>query len=220
MRWYEFRIDKKRDVALYQQGTYAPDGFYRWMASPAMDRLRQHRHRLLVRRHAALRRPALRRAARRRSARRSSRLARRCSPRARRRRRTRCAGRTTRTTAVDPSDDCTIWYVGDYLKKGARRTRPGSARSRCPVAADRRADATHRPSRFSESGSSHDGRDGSCRQGGRRRRPTNPGGRVRRCRGLSDPSDPVLRCGRHRQVLEAKDSTRTPRSRFPSRCRS
>jgi hypothetical protein len=21
-------------------------------------------------------------------------------------------------TAVDPSDDCTIWYVGDYLKKG------------------------------------------------------------------------------------------------------
>ncbi len=22
-------------------------------------------------------------------------------------------------TAMDPSDDCTIWYVGDYLKKGA-----------------------------------------------------------------------------------------------------
>ena len=22
-------------------------------------------------------------------------------------------------TAIDPSDDCTIWYVGDYLKKGA-----------------------------------------------------------------------------------------------------
>ena len=22
-------------------------------------------------------------------------------------------------TAVDPSDDCTIWYVGDYLKEGA-----------------------------------------------------------------------------------------------------
>jgi CTP synthase (UTP-ammonia lyase) len=21
-------------------------------------------------------------------------------------------------TAVDPSDGCTIWYVGDYLKKG------------------------------------------------------------------------------------------------------
>ena len=23
-------------------------------------------------------------------------------------------------TAVDPSDDCTIWYVGDYLKTGER----------------------------------------------------------------------------------------------------
>ena len=22
-------------------------------------------------------------------------------------------------TAIDPSDDCTIWYVGDYLKKNA-----------------------------------------------------------------------------------------------------
>ena len=22
-------------------------------------------------------------------------------------------------TAIDPSDDCTIWYVGDYLKQGA-----------------------------------------------------------------------------------------------------
>ena len=22
-------------------------------------------------------------------------------------------------TAIDPSDDCTIWYVGDYVKKGA-----------------------------------------------------------------------------------------------------
>ena len=23
------------------------------------------------------------------------------------------------TTAMDPSDDCTFWYVGDYMKKGA-----------------------------------------------------------------------------------------------------
>jgi hypothetical protein len=22
-------------------------------------------------------------------------------------------------TAIDPADDCTIWYVGDYVKKGA-----------------------------------------------------------------------------------------------------
>src|SRR6185295_17897426 len=38
VRWYEFRLDKNRNPKLYQQGTYAPDKFYRWMASPAMDR--------------------------------------------------------------------------------------------------------------------------------------------------------------------------------------
>ena len=38
VRWYEFRLDAKRDPVLYQQGTYAPDQFYRWMASPGMDR--------------------------------------------------------------------------------------------------------------------------------------------------------------------------------------
>jgi hypothetical protein len=21
-------------------------------------------------------------------------------------------------TAIDPADDCTVWYVGDYLRKG------------------------------------------------------------------------------------------------------
>jgi hypothetical protein len=33
-------------------------------------------------------------------------------------------------TAVDPSDDCTIWYVGDYLKRGATEysTRIGALR--------------------------------------------------------------------------------------------
>jgi hypothetical protein len=33
-------------------------------------------------------------------------------------------------TAVDPSDDCTIWYVGDYLKDGATNysTRIGAVR--------------------------------------------------------------------------------------------
>src|SRR5262245_17233431 len=37
VRWYEFRLNDKRQVKLHQQGTYAPDGFYRWMPSPAMD---------------------------------------------------------------------------------------------------------------------------------------------------------------------------------------
>ena len=37
VRWYEFQSDKERNVTLYQQGTYAPEGNYRWMASPALD---------------------------------------------------------------------------------------------------------------------------------------------------------------------------------------
>ena len=37
IRWYEFRLDAKRNVQLHQQGTYAPDKFYRWMPSPAID---------------------------------------------------------------------------------------------------------------------------------------------------------------------------------------
>jgi len=38
IRWYEFRLNENRDPILYQQGTYAPDGFYRWMPSIAMDK--------------------------------------------------------------------------------------------------------------------------------------------------------------------------------------
>jgi hypothetical protein len=38
VRWYEFRLNKQRDPELYQQSTYAPDRFYRWLGSMAMDR--------------------------------------------------------------------------------------------------------------------------------------------------------------------------------------
>ena len=38
VRWYEFRVNRDRTISLYQQGTYAPDANYRWMASPAIDR--------------------------------------------------------------------------------------------------------------------------------------------------------------------------------------
>ena len=44
VRWYELRVNvqgpdrAERKVELFQQGTYAPDGFYRWLASPAIDR--------------------------------------------------------------------------------------------------------------------------------------------------------------------------------------
>ena len=65
------RIDKARKVTLQQQGTYAPDGFYPLDGEPGDRSLRQHRHRLLVRRHAELRGTAIRRPQRRRSARRA-----------------------------------------------------------------------------------------------------------------------------------------------------
>jgi hypothetical protein len=118
VRWYEFRIDEKREVRLHQQGTYAPDGFYRWMASPAIDadgnigigysfggtpnfpgqrfagRRADDPLGLLTMREAVL-----------------------------------VEGEASQTTtmrwmdyaqtAVDPTDDRTIWYVGDYLKTGA-----------------------------------------------------------------------------------------------------
>jgi len=119
VRWYEFRLDKQRNVVLHQQGTYCPGGFYRWMASPAIDadgnigigysfggtphfpgqrfaaRLSDDPLGVLTLREAVL-----------------------------------VEGEASQTntmrwedytqTAIDPTDDRTIWYVGDYLKKGAQ----------------------------------------------------------------------------------------------------
>ena len=129
VRWYEFRVDRRRNVSLYQQGTYAPEGFYRWMASPAIDALGNigigfsfggppH----FAGQRFAGRQPN--------------------DPKGRL-----TLGETvlvegeaaqTNTmrwedytqTAVDPSDDCTVWYVGDYLKKEAANysTRIGAFR--------------------------------------------------------------------------------------------
>ena len=129
VRWYEFRLDDERNVKLYQQGTYAPGGFYRWMASPAIDamgnigigysfggtphfvgqrfagRLSDDPLGLLTLREAVLVEGE-------------------------------AAQMNTKRwedyaqTAIDPTDDCTIWYVGDYLKKGATNysTRIGAFR--------------------------------------------------------------------------------------------
>jgi hypothetical protein len=126
VRWYEFSIDKKRDVTLRQQGTYAPDRFYRWMASPAIDR----------RGNIAIgysfggtpNFPGQRIAAR---------LAGDPPGALTFRETVLVEGEASQSlmrwedyaqTAMDPTDDCTIWYVGDYLKKGATTysTRIGS----------------------------------------------------------------------------------------------
>ena len=120
VRWYELRIDPQRHVTLYQQGTYAPDSGFRWLGSPAMDaagnigigysfgspssfvgqrfagRLASDPRGVLTLREAVL-----------------------------------TQGQAAQTstlrwedytqTAIDPSDDCTIWYVGDYLRSGETR---------------------------------------------------------------------------------------------------
>ena len=117
VRWYEFRLDRAGGPKLFQQGTYALSG-YRWMASPAIDKRgnigigysfgaadqfagQRFAGRLATdpRGQLTLREAVL------------------------------IEGEAAQTstmrwedytqTAIDPVDDCTIWYVGDYLKKGA-----------------------------------------------------------------------------------------------------
>ena len=117
VRWYEFRLDRESTPTLYQQGTYALPGF-RWMASPAIDKLGnigigysygdvdQYAGQRFAGRSASdpLGQLTLNEAVL-------------------------VAGEDAQTntlrwqdytqTAIDPEDDCTIWYVGDYIKKGA-----------------------------------------------------------------------------------------------------
>ena len=120
VRWYEFRVNSNRgqdrSVKLHQQGTYAPDVFFRWMASPAMDRFGNIGigysfggtphfvgQRFAGRRaNDALGKLTLRETVLAEGA---------------------VAQNVMRwedytQTAVDPSDDCTVWYVGDYIKQG------------------------------------------------------------------------------------------------------
>jgi hypothetical protein len=129
VRWYEFEVSEDRTVGLRQQGTYAPDGLYRWMASPAIDRAGNigigysfggtphypgqrfagrraddppgvlTLHEAVLVEGAASQTGTLR-------------------------------WEDYTQTAVDPTDDCTIWYVGDYLKDGAESysTRIGAFR--------------------------------------------------------------------------------------------
>jgi hypothetical protein len=117
IRWYEFRLNKRRDPVLYQQGTYAPDGMYRWMASLTMDKKGDIGAGYTYGGAGVF--PGQRF---------SGRLAR--DPRgvftfgesvvvegeASQTNTMRWEDYTT--TALGP-DGCTFWYVGDYLKKGA-----------------------------------------------------------------------------------------------------
>ena len=117
VRWYEFRIDRAGQLTVAQQGTYAPDAHFRWLPSPAIDRHGNigigysygGRDAFVGQRFAARLRDDP-----------PGQLT---------------LGETVLTdgqaaqnairwedytqTAVDPADDCTIWYVGDFLKRDA-----------------------------------------------------------------------------------------------------
>ena len=116
VRWYEFRLDGS-NVKLYQQGTYALPGF-RWMASPAIDKAGNIG---IGYSYGDAMNFAGQRFAARRAGDPLGQLTMRES--------ILVQGEAAQTstlrwedytqTAVDPADDCTIWYVGDYLKKDA-----------------------------------------------------------------------------------------------------
>ncbi len=129
VRWYEFRLDKKRDPVLYQQGTYAPEGFFRWMPSIDMDKKGDigvgysfgGTPNFTGQRFAAQKAGDAKGTL----SLHETVLANGEAPQT----------NTLRwedyvTTAMDPSDDCTFWYVGDYLKKGdtGYRTKIGAFR--------------------------------------------------------------------------------------------
>ena len=129
LRWYELRVGASGDPVLYQQSTFAPDTMYRWMGSAAMDGrgnivigysfggAPNYPGQRFVGRAAAdplgtmsLKETVL------------------------------IAGLGAQTstlrwedfatTVVDPSDDATFWYVGNYLKSAGATpsTRIGSVR--------------------------------------------------------------------------------------------
>lgn len=118
VRWYEFRLDDSRAPVLYQQGTYAPDGFYRWMASPGMDRQGNIGigYSFGGTPHYAGQRFA-------------GRLADDPPGELSFHETVLVDGQAAQTNtlrwqdytqlSMDPTDDCTFWYVGDYLKAGA-----------------------------------------------------------------------------------------------------
>ncbi len=127
VRWYEFRLNQRRDPVLYQQSTYAPDGFYRWLASMGMDR--KGNIGIGYSFGGDPNYPGQRFAARTAS-----------DPKGRLtfHETVLAEGKASQTNslrwedytniAVDPSHDCTFWFAGNYLKAGAASstTRIGS----------------------------------------------------------------------------------------------
>ncbi len=137
VRWYEFHIDKRGNPKLYQQGTYAPDRFYRWLPSIDIDRMgdigvgysfggpqnfvgqrfaarkagdpkgKLTFHETVLARGAAAQANTFR-------------------------------WEDYTTTAMDPTNGCTFWYVGDYYKKDAKTYSTRIGAFRVPGCEDRK----------------------------------------------------------------------------------
>jgi hypothetical protein len=118
VRWYEFRLNKDRNPALYQQATYAPGGLYRWLGSMAMDK--RGGIGMGYSFGGVPNFPGQRFAAR---------LASDPKGQLTFHESVLAEGEGSQTGSlrwedytnivVDPSNDCTFWFVGNYLKKGA-----------------------------------------------------------------------------------------------------
>ncbi len=118
VRWYEFRLNRDGDPELYQQGTYAPDGFYRWLGSIGMDR--NGNIGIGYSFGGVPNYPGQRFAAR---------LAKDPKGQLTIRESSLAEGKASQTNtlrwedytniAIDPADDCTFWFAGNYLKPDA-----------------------------------------------------------------------------------------------------
>jgi hypothetical protein len=117
VRWYEFRLDKSATPHLYQQGTYAPGGDYRWMPSVAMDAKGDIAVGYSFGGSSSF--PGQRFAARLAGdAKGQMTLAETIVAEGQASQTNTLRWEDFTTLAIDPSDDCTFWYVGDYLKAG------------------------------------------------------------------------------------------------------
>jgi len=127
VRWYEFRMSGSGDPTLYQQSTYAPDGFYRWLASIGMDRKGN-----IGMGYSFGGEPNFP------GQRFTARMAKDPKGQMTFKESVLAEGQASQTNslrwedytniAMDPSDDCTFWFTGNYLKAGATSstTRIGS----------------------------------------------------------------------------------------------
>lgn len=140
IRWYELQLTPARGLRVAQQGTFAPDSTARWMASPAMDRFGDIG--LGYSAGSATVFPGQRFTGRRAGDTRGVLgLAETVLVDGTASQTTTLRWQDYTQTAIDPRDDCTIWYVGDYLRAGAAAyaTRIGAFRlPRCRDAAVRR----------------------------------------------------------------------------------